>query len=153
LEKLRHSHQRFERSLESVTETAGTAPIFGKQMEIKARFEMDEAESFGFNLLDDENEYRIAFEPSSRRLQVLEESTELQFVEDEQPVELHIFIDHSVVEVFINAREAFTAVFRPELADFHNLKISPFVTQGKGQFSIDAWKLNDALVTGSVSSG
>jgi len=153
LEKLRHSHQRFERSLESMTETAGTAPLFGKQIEIKAWFEMEEAESYGFKLLDDNNEYLIAFDPLSRELQVLDETAGLQFGEDGQPVELHIFIDHSVIEIFINSSEAFTAVFRPQLADYHNLKIMPYVTRGKGRFSIDTWKLNDALVSGSVAGG
>jgi sucrose-6-phosphate hydrolase SacC (GH32 family) len=95
----------------------------------------------------------IAFDPSSRKLQVLDEDAGLQFVEDGQSIKLHIFIDHSVIEVFINACEAFTAVFRPQLADSQNLKIMPYITKGKGRFSIDTWKLNDALVTGSVTGG
>jgi beta-fructofuranosidase len=149
LEKLRQSHQRFERTMEHVVEAAGTAPLFGERMEIKARYRMEEAQSFGFKVIDDEEEHLISYDFSTHTLQVTKEQAKLQFLEGEDQVELHIFIDHSVIEIFINQREAFTAIFRPKLAPTHALKIAPFVIQGRGYFCIDVWRLCEAPITGS----
>jgi beta-fructofuranosidase len=141
LEGLRHSHQHYARTLDSVIETAGTAPFFGEQVEIKATFEMQEAESLGFKLIDDKQEYRITLDFPARTLQVIGESAQLQFVEDSAPLDLHIFIDHSAIEIFINGQEAFTTVFYPKLAETHALKISPFIINGRGKFSVEFWSL------------
>ncbi len=44
LEKLRRAHQHFERELDIVTESAGTAPLFGERIEIKSTYQMQQAE-------------------------------------------------------------------------------------------------------------
>ncbi len=150
LEKLRQSHQEYKRKLEAVTENAGTAPIYGERVEIKAVFQMQEAESFGFKLIDDEFEHELAFDFQTHRLQLGDDYADLQFTRDSDQIELHIFVDYSVIEIFINEREAFTTLFYPKLAETHALKIAPFVKNGRGQFSIDIWKLAEAPVVGDV---
>ena len=150
LEKLRGAHQHFERELAIMEDEVGTAPLFGKQVELKARFALYQAESLGFKLIDDEGEHLISFDFGTQTLQVFQERAQLQFVNVAEPLELHIFMDHSVIEVFINEREAFTAVFTPKLAETHALKISPFILRGQGQFTLDFWRLEDAPVAGSV---
>jgi sucrose-6-phosphate hydrolase SacC (GH32 family) len=74
----------------------------------------------------------------------------LQFTRDAEKIELHLFVDHSVIEVYINQREVCTLTFYPKLAENHRLKISPFVNNGLGKFSIDVWKLDSASMTGRV---
>lgn len=151
LQALRGAHQHFERKLDTVAEAAGTAPIFGERAEIKAYFDLDQAEAFGFKLIDDDNEHLIRFDFPASRLQVLDEPAQLQFVPETGPLEVHLFVDHSVIEIFINQREVFTAAFRPKLAETHTLKIVPFVNQGQGRFWLDAWRLEEAPVAGQVS--
>ncbi len=146
LEKLRQSHQDFERKLDTVTENAGTAPIYGERVEIKARYQFQVAELFGFKLIDDEDEHALVFDFQTHRLQFGKDYADLQFTRDSDQVELHIFVDHTVIEIFINEREVYTTLFYPKLAETHALKISPFAKNAKGRFSMDVWKLAEASI-------
>ena len=116
-------------------------------MEIKATFQMQQAESFGINLIDDQGEHPLAFDFHTQQLSMGDQTARLQFTKEADPIELHIFVDHSVIEVFINQREVFTTTFYFKLAGHHPLKIEPFVRQGKGNFTIDVWKLNAAKMS------
>jgi hypothetical protein len=40
--------------------------------------------------------------------------------------------------------------FRPQLAETHTLRIAPFVEHGRGSFWLDAWRMGEAPVAGSV---
>lgn len=150
LKNLRESHQHYERKLDALTERTGTAPIYGERVEIKARYRMDEAESFGFKLIDDEDEHELAFDFQTHSLQFGDDFANPQFTRDYDQIELHIFVDYSVIEIFINQREAFTTLFYPKLAKNHALKIAPFIKNGRGEFSLDVWKLTEAQVTGKI---
>ena len=150
LEKLRGPHQHFERTLETQSESAGTAPLFGEQMEIKATFQMQQAESFGFSFIDDEGEHPLTFDFHTHQLSMGDQTARLQFTEKADRIELHTFVDHSVIEIFINQREVFTTTFYFKLAEHHALKIAPFVRQGKGKLMIDSWKLSAAEMSGRV---
>jgi len=150
LQALRGAHQHFERKLDTLVASAGTAPIFGERLEIKAYFDLEQAHAFGFKLIDDENEYLVRFDFPTRKVQVFDEQAQLQFVPKTGPLEAHLFIDHSVLEIFINQREVFTAAFRPQLAETHALRIALFVDQGKGSFWLDVWRMVEAPVAGSV---
>jgi beta-fructofuranosidase len=150
LEELREVHQTYERKLETVTENAGTGPIYGERVEIKAKYRLKEAESFGFKLIDDEDEHELAFDFQSHRLQLGDDFADLQFTRDSDQIELHIFVDYCVIEIFINCRETFTTLFYPQLAETHALKISPFIKNGRGEFSVNVWKLAEAPVVGDV---
>jgi len=150
LQTLRGSHQHFERELKSVVEKAGTAPLFGEQVEIRASFHLQEVESLGFELSDDDKTHRIAFDVATHTLQVMEARAQLQWARDSSKIDLHIFIDHCLVEVFVNQREAFTAAFDPKLAGVNALKITPFASRARGRFSIDFWQLEEAPVAGEI---
>ena len=150
LQALRGAHQHFERKLDTLVESAGTVPIFGERVEIKAYFDLELAQAFGFKLMDDETEYLIRFDSPIRNVQVFDEQTQLQFVPEKGPLEVHLFVDHSVLEIFINQREVFTVAFRPQLAETHTLRIAPFVEHGRGSFWLDAWRMGEAPVAGSV---
>jgi beta-fructofuranosidase len=141
LESLRHKHTRYERKLDTAIEFAGTGPYFGESVEIKAEYDLQAAKSVGFRLIDDEDEHLIQYNFLSQTFRVFEKSAQLQFPAPPGRLTLHIFVDRSVVEIFINARETFTAVFYPKLGEHHTLKISPFVTGVRGGFSIDFWTL------------
>jgi beta-fructofuranosidase len=150
LEKLRQSHRRYERSLETLTENVGTAPVYGERVEIKARYQLEDAESFGFRLIDDEYEHELVFDYQTHRLQLGKDFADLQFTREADQIELHIFVDYSVIEIFINSREVFTTLFYPQLAETHALKIAPFIKNARGEFAIEVWKLAEAPIAGEV---
>ena len=60
-------------------------------------------------------------------------------------------VDRSVVEVFINYKEAFTAWFRPRLRRGKELRIWPILDGEALDYEIDVWKLAaDGVVKAGV---
>jgi beta-fructofuranosidase len=141
LEILRYKHRHIERSLERGADLAGTAPYFGECVEIKAKFELVSAKAVGFDLSDDQESHEIRLDLETKILKAVDEQAALQFLEDPSHLDLHIFIDRCVIEIFINGRETFTTLFYPKLDEHHALKISPFFVKAQGTVMIDFWTL------------
>ena len=91
--------------------------LVGNSLEIKVNYQqMESASTVGLMLMDDEHEYPLTMERVSGELHVLNEKRKLEQFNPAEPLHLHIFIDHSVVEVFVNERESLTTWLRPVLA-------------------------------------
>jgi beta-fructofuranosidase len=143
LEILRRKHRRFQRTLDSNVELTGSAPYFGECVEIKANYNLADAEAVGFTLIDDEGKYQIRYDFSTQTLTAIDEVAKLQFPEDSHQLDLHIFLDESIIEIFINGKETFTTVFYPKLDAYNSLKISPYFLKAKGTVEIDFWTLDE----------
>jgi beta-fructofuranosidase len=113
--------------------------LVGNSLEIKATFQQaDPASTVGLILKDDEREYPLTIDLPNSRLHVLNEKCTLEHCNPAEPLNLHIFIDHSVVEVFVNERESLTTWLRPTLAGdgAWNIRLlSPAI-------KIEAWQLS-----------
>jgi hypothetical protein len=60
-----------------------------------------------------------------------------------EPLELHVFVDHSVVEVFVDGREAFSTRVFPTLES--STAIDLFAEGGVATAEqVDVWQMNDA---------
>ena len=92
---------------------------------------------------DDEGEHQIAYNFGTHTLQAVNEDAKLQFIDDNFELDLHIFIDKSVIEIFINRKETFTTIFYPNLGKNNALKIAPFFVKALGTVEIDFWTLYD----------
>jgi beta-fructofuranosidase len=143
LQKLRFNHQSISRRAPTIAGISRIEPIFGACLEIKARFNLQRATIAGFKLLDDRGEYLITYNYLTRSMVAIHEKANLHIDLGENPLDLHIFIDKSVVEIFINNLESFTTVFQPVLINDRRLKIIPFVSGGQGEFTIESWELAD----------
>jgi beta-fructofuranosidase len=118
-------------------------PIYGDCLEIKARFNLHRARYAGFKLLDDSGEYLISYNYQRKSFTAVHEKGELDIDQGEAPLDLHIFIDKSVIEIYINDIECFSTVFYPKLNGGRRLKILPFVSASQGDFYIDVWELDE----------
>ena len=141
LTALRYKHRHIERSLDLPVENAGSAPYFGECVEIKAKYDLEKVDVVGFNLIDDEDEFSIEIDFHSRLITAIDEQAQLQFFPKTPQFNLHIFIDKSILEIFINNRETLTTTFYPRLKENNALKISPFYIRAKGKIQIDFWTL------------
>jgi beta-fructofuranosidase len=111
----------------------------GNSLEIKASFQKSaSASTVGLILQDDEHEYPLTVDWSSGELQVLHEKRKLEQFDPARPLNLHIFIDHSVVEVFVNERESLTTWLRPGLTANGSWKVRLLCPASK----IEAWQLS-----------
>jgi beta-fructofuranosidase len=140
LEVLRTAHRHTEYDLDSLSKQEEGDPFIGDCVEIQAQYDLQGDGVVGFKLIDDRQTHLISYDFHKNLFQAVDEIAELQFPQ-EQRLSLHIFIDRSVVEIFINGRETFSTTFYPDLADDQLLKIVPFFENGTGHACLDFWKM------------
>jgi beta-fructofuranosidase len=116
-----------------------SSTLVGNSIEIKANFQKTKsASTVGLILQDDEREYPLTVDLASGELCVLREKRKLEQFDATEPLHLHIFIDHSVVEVFVNERESLTTWLRPDLAKNGAWTIRLLSPAGK----VEVWRLS-----------
>lgn len=96
---------------------------------------------FGVMLEDGTNSYPILLDVSRKTLTCINEEAKLERLNTVSKLCLHIFIDHSVVEVFINYHDAMTTWFRPNLKPGESLRLQPVGEANSKEFEVDVWKL------------
>jgi sucrose-6-phosphate hydrolase SacC (GH32 family) len=113
--------------------------LTGNSLEIKVNFQQTESDStVGLILQDDEREYPLTVDFASVELHVLYETCKLEQFDPAETLSLHIFIDHSVMEVFVNERESLTTWLRPVLAKNGSWTIRLLSPASK----FEAWQLS-----------
>ncbi|MEE8045499.1 MAG: GH32 C-terminal domain-containing protein, partial [Dehalococcoidia bacterium] len=136
--------------------------ISGDAIEIRMTIDSDNAHEVGVNVLrspDSEEATRISFFPkghprfgtpllqidgtsSSVRSDLIPRPPEIGplDIDDDQPVELRIFVDRSIVEVFANGRQCLTLRAYPDRDD--SVGVSLFARGGSAKFTdIEAWQM------------
>lgn len=119
----------------------GSAPVSGNSLEVRATFAAGSGSgsALGFVLQDDEREYPVTVDPASGEIHVLNEKRKLERFDPSGPLDLHVFIDHSVVEVFVNERESLSTWLRPALTD----KGAWRVRLQSPASQLEAWRLTE----------
>jgi beta-fructofuranosidase len=113
--------------------------LAGNSLEIKVNFQSTaSASTVGLILKDAEREYPLTVDLASGEMCVLHEKRKLEQFKPAELLKLHIFIDHSVVEVFVNERESLTTWLRPALAMGGSWNIRLLSPASK----IEAWQLS-----------
>jgi beta-fructofuranosidase len=113
--------------------------LVGNSFEIKVNFQpAQHTSTVGLILEDNEHEYPLTVDLVSGGLHVLREKRRLEQFNPAEPLSLHIFIDHSVVEVFVNERECLATWLRPVLANGGCWKIRLLSPAS----ALEAWQLS-----------
>jgi beta-fructofuranosidase len=135
---------------------AETGPCLqGRCLEISAEFELIDAEKFGFWIHCSPNgdeRTMIAYDAAEQSLIVDRQQSSLDSAVDKslevaplplaasETLKLHVYIDHSVVEVFANARVCLTSRVYPTRSD--SVGVSPVAFGGRvGLKSLDRWTM------------
>ena len=141
LKKLRGRHTRVaEIVLDSAFKRINGAE--GKQLELIAEFIPGDAKAFGLKLRSSGDGSRaIVLRYSGGTLNVAGTDVPVQPAGKAKSLRLHVFLDRSVMEVFINGgRQAVTRVEYPGEDD---LSVGVFAEGGKATVkSLDAWQMN-----------
>lgn len=144
------------------TDISGThslAPVSGKALEIIGNFTISSATRFGFNVRKNgSNAIQIFYTPLANKITVnttnisklsndagvfngIYESVLPQALAQGNNLKLHIFIDHSIMDIFINDMYAFSMRVFP--TDTNAEQVEAFSDGGTTRAtSIQAWKLN-----------
>lgn len=155
LTDLRLEHVHYDDLTVSGTNQSHLPDLSGKQLEILAVIDPNTATQFGLDLLRSASEVtRIYYDRNEESLVLdLRRSSNSSAAFDDQlkkaplklppntPLELHVFVDHSVVEVFVNGTAAFSTRVYP--IDPASTEIDLFASGGNALArSVDLWSLS-----------
>ena len=108
-------------------------------MEILAEFEAGDAETFGLKVRQSEDgKNAVTIRYTNGNVNVAGTDVPLKLLSGR--LKLHLFIDKSVIEVFIN--DGVTSVTRVEYPGENDLGVSVFAENGKATLkSLNAWEM------------
>ena len=115
--------------------------VRGDTLEILAELEPGNSQSLGIHLRrSDDGTGAVTIRYDGNTLNVDGTSFPFQLAENEERLKLHVFLDKSLMEVFINdGRECVTRVVYPEE---HDLGIELFASAGSARLhSLEIWQL------------
>jgi len=164
LKALRGKHHHFE-NIEVASSTSGYLEgIKGRHLEIKATIDRQTANRVGFVIAqapDDSERTRVYYDNgfANARVERTKSSTNLnsplsfmgifEEIPADEDIVLNIFVDGSIVEVFINDRHAFATRIFPENPESTGLDL--YVKTGQALFkTVDIWEmkpLEEVIVT------
>lgn len=155
LKGLRLEHAHYENLTVSGAQQSYLPDLSGKQLEILAVIDPNTATRFGLDLLRSASEVtRIYYDKNEESIVLdLRRSSNNSAAFDDQlkrapftlspdtPLELHVFVDHSVVEVFVNGTAAFSTRVYP--IDPASIEVDLFASGGDALArSVDIWNLS-----------
>ncbi|GAC1590754.1 MAG: glycoside hydrolase family 32 protein [Ktedonobacteraceae bacterium] len=127
----------------------------GKCLEILAEFELDQHSEFGFRLRcspDGQEQTRLVYQSELRQVSIERKQSSVNTQVDREDcsvmveavtdgsIKLHIFLDHSVLEVFVNGRCYLASRMYPEHPESIGLEL--FVRSGRVRIrSLDIWHM------------
>ena len=140
LERLREEHVEIKDVLVS-SEDKKLDTVSGDTMELVAEFAVADAKAFGLRVRQSEDgKDAITMRYSKGSLNVAGTEVPLALAPLSKTLTLHVFIDKSVLEVFIN--DGATSVTRVEYPGEQDLGVSVFAENGSATLkSLDAWKM------------
>jgi beta-fructofuranosidase len=155
LRALREQHAHLTDLIISSYTTETTPRFQGRCLEISAEFERMDAEKFGFWIYCSPNgdeRTLLAYDVASQTLVVDRQSSSLDPAADKtvetaplplaasETLQLHIYIDHSVVEIFANERVCLTSRVYPARSNSDGVNLVAFGGR-VGLKSLDLWMM------------
>jgi beta-fructofuranosidase len=143
LQKLRESNIHFNHMTISSESNNILKRVKGQLIEIVGEFEIVNALSFGISIFknkkNEENE-TIGYDIEKNQLWAGKERGKIKSLDNNKKFMLHIYIDRSVIEVFLNYKECLTSRIYPKSMDLGGIDV--FCNKGKVNIpSLDIWKL------------
>jgi beta-fructofuranosidase len=155
LQALRKGQQHIHRSSFSSESGELFEHVAGNQLEIEAQFDLVQAEEAGIIICaspDRQEETRINVDVAANQLVVHREQSSIApdatldrtnqiaplILTRGEPLRLHIFIDHSVIEIYVNGQICLTTRVYPHRSDSHHVG---FFARGTVNMEVTVWKL------------
>ncbi|MDR0863973.1 MAG: GH32 C-terminal domain-containing protein [Candidatus Symbiothrix sp.] len=165
LTAMRNNAESFSQTDFSLNGVQSLSPVNGKALEIESTFlvSSDAGQKFGFNLRKNgNNAIQLYYQPASNQLTLdarnvsrlsndgwlyngLYQSPLPQTFSAGQSVKLHIFLDHSILDIFINDTWAFSVRVFP--TDVNSDGVEVFSERSTQVQSLKAWNFNQKNTT------
>ncbi len=113
---------------------------FNNSLQISAKFKLADAQQFGFSMLNCDNDVFVGINTQDCAIIAGEESGEIESLLNEDVLDLNIFIDQSVIEMFVNEKFCITGLFYPKQGVKQEIALE--VSGGSVQLmALDAWPM------------
>ena len=161
LEKLRKDSVSYESVTLNDDSDKTLEGISGRQLEVRAQIDPGSAEEVGLTILKspggqeftriyyntEEQEIHFQRDQSSTNPSAPRHNRSGDFkLKEGEDLDLRIYIDHAIVEVFLNGREAFVGWVYPTMESSEEVEL--YVKNGEATVKrITAWEVNDAFKT------
>ncbi|TFG27374.1 MAG: glycoside hydrolase family 32 protein [Promethearchaeota archaeon] len=143
LQKLRDSHINFKNLMISSESNNILESIRSHSLEILGEFQIIDVNSFGIQIFksSQNKDYEtIGYDLEKNQLWAGKERSKIDFKGDNKKFIFHIFIDNSVIEIFLNHKECMTSRIYPKSINSDRIEI--FCNGGKINIeSLDIWTL------------
>jgi len=144
LQALRREHQQLRDVSLQANATRVIDAVRGAWLEIKATIRPDRVKKVGIVLLDGSQTMEIAYHRQEKTVHLGEFTAPLP-LEKDQALQLHVFVDGSVLEVFANRRVCLTRRFYPSQPE--QLRVGLFARDGRATLEkLDAWTMGSHWV-------
>jgi Beta-fructosidases (levanase/invertase) len=169
IQNLRVTSSAFNLADQDISSSMSLAPVSGKAVEIDGSFVVSSAQRFGFHVRKKDNKFiSVYYTPSTNTFTVDAQNIDRLtndvgsfngLYESVLPLKpalgetmrIHIFIDHSIMDIFLNNQYAFSIRVFP--TDTNAEDIEAFSDGGiTHAASIQAWKLNTSQVFTGIAS-
>ncbi len=160
LARLRGRHERWEGVLLARDEPVVLPPELSETVEIRAEFELQGAREVGLVLggsSGGRGQRTVAYDHEAGRLSVAERSGSFGLLPGEDHLQLRIFLDRSIVEIYANGRVALTAgLDHPGVEEGSPLRegdrrVTLFSRGGAARAStVDVWEMTSIWEAGSA---
>ncbi len=144
LSKLRGKHYQYSDVAVGSDDVFVLPDFSGNSFELIADIDLGTARQTGLDVLyskETESGTRIEFDNIQLFFNAGEASAPFQLLPDEKTLRLHIFVDRSVIECYINGRECITIRTFPRNKDMQKIRL--FSKKHKSIFkTIDIWEMN-----------
>jgi beta-fructofuranosidase len=122
----------------------------GPGLEILAQLQSTDAAALGLAIRFEggSGQTEIVFDRTHRRLRVGDATADFDLIDGETTLALHVFVDRSIIEVYVNDRECFTVP--AAVAGVESLEL--FTRGGNSQVkSVDVWEMKPSEIRPSRS--
>lgn len=138
---LRREHRRIESRIDSGAATMASATFPERSLELRVRYELAGSDTCGFEIRSGPSRHRLTIDLRRSTIASGAETASFSFPIDPSGLEIRAFLDASLLEVFVNGREAFTTVVPIDATASGPVEIAPFAVGGEGVATLDGWSL------------
>ncbi|MFX1406351.1 MAG: glycoside hydrolase family 32 protein [Promethearchaeota archaeon] len=141
LESLRKNHYSFDQLATHDSLNDSLKAIKSNCLELLVRFKLTNKDLIGIKFNEIDESQSIIYSQKSNQIKIGKEEFNFFLSNDEKFLELHIFIDNSIIEVFINKRECFSGQLYSQ--PNNSLSLSIISEDNNNINNLDIWELKN----------
>lgn len=141
LESLRRDHIAIEIPPGSSDDSVAGVPFPDRAVELKTRYHLDRAGTCGFEVRSGAVRHRVTIDRPRGTITCGSETATLSSTDSADHLDVRAFLDASILEVFVDGRDAFTSLVPFDGSRAAAVEIVPLASGGAEAVHVDLWRM------------